>query len=60
MGGWWTEIDDDVLGVLTAHSAMTPAELGLKLGMSEAATISVVSMLAQEGKVRICLVELPR
>jgi hypothetical protein len=38
-----------------ASGAMAPAELGL----SEGAMTSLPSMLAREGKVRICLVELP-
>lgn len=39
--------------------AIAPAELGLRLGISGGATTSLLSMLAQEGKVRICLAELP-
>jgi hypothetical protein len=42
-----------------ASGAMAPAELGLRLGLSEGAMTSLLSMLAQEGKVRICLVETP-
>jgi len=39
--------------------AMAPAELGLRLGISGGATTSLLSMLAQEGKIRIGLAELP-
>jgi DNA-binding CsgD family transcriptional regulator len=35
---------------------MTPAELGQRLGISEDGATSLVSHLAREGKVRICLV----
>jgi len=38
---------------------MAPAELGLRLGISGGATTSLLSMLAQEGKIRIGLAELP-
>ncbi len=37
---------------------MAPDELGRRLGMSEAGAASLVSALAREGKVRICLIEL--
>jgi DNA-binding CsgD family transcriptional regulator len=36
---------------------MSPAELGKRLGISEDGVTSLVSHLAREGKVRICLVE---
>lgn len=55
---WWTEIDDDILGCLAVGGALAPAEIGLRLGISEKATASLLSMLVGEGKVRICLVEL--
>jgi hypothetical protein len=57
MNEWWTEIEDDILSGLAGNGAMTPAELGSKIGMSEAATVSVLSMLAHEGRIRVCLVE---
>jgi hypothetical protein len=59
MDGWWTEIDDQVRSCLERHGAMAPAEIGRQLGLSEGAVISVLSMLAQEGKLRIARVELP-
>ncbi|HXH83989.1 MAG TPA: hypothetical protein VNN07_13825 [Candidatus Tectomicrobia bacterium] len=58
MDDWWTEIDRDVLAALAGNGAMAPADAGRGLGLSERAMTSVLSMLAQEGKVRICLVEL--
>jgi hypothetical protein len=36
-----------------ASGAVTPAELDLRLGLSEGAMTSLLSMLAQEGKVRL-------
>ena len=54
---WWSDLDDDLLATLGAGGAMTPAELGRRLGVSEAAIGSLVAMLATEGRVRICLVE---
>jgi hypothetical protein len=38
---------------------MAPGELARQLGLSEGAVISVLSLLAQEGKLRIARVELP-
>jgi len=59
MDGWWTEIDDEVRACLQRHGAMAPAELARQLGLSEGAVISVLSLLVQEGKLRISRVELP-
>jgi len=53
----WREIDDAVLEHL-ANGAATPAEIGERLGMSEAAAASIVAMLAAEGKLRIARVAL--
>lgn len=39
--------------------SMTPAEIARLLRLSEGAVSSVLSMLAQEGKLRIARVELP-
>jgi DNA-binding CsgD family transcriptional regulator len=36
---------------------MSPAEIGRRLGLSEDAVVSLVAMLAREGKVHIGLVE---
>jgi predicted transcriptional regulator len=56
---WWDGLDADVLECLAARGPMAPAELGRCLGISEGAAASALSMLAQAGKVRIRLVELP-
>ena len=58
MDGWWSEIDREVQRCLERNGAMTPAEIGRQLGLSESAVSSVLSMLAQEGKCRIARVEL--
>lgn len=60
MDGWWTEIDDQVRACLERHGAMAPADIARQLGLSEGAVASVLSLLAQEGKLRISQVELPR
>ena len=59
MEHWWSEIDHAILRCLyEAGGAMAPADIGRRLGMSEAAARSALAMLAHEGKVRICQVEL--
>jgi DNA-binding transcriptional regulator LsrR (DeoR family) len=57
MDDFWGSIDDEILDCVAAR-AMTPAEISSKLGMSEASVSSLLSMLAAEGKVRICAVEM--
>jgi hypothetical protein len=59
MDGWWTEIDDQVRACLERHGPLAPAEIARLLGLSEGAVTSVLSLLAQEGKLRIARVELP-
>ena len=53
---WWGTLDADTLRCLTENGPMTPADLGKRLGISEDGATSLVSHLAREGKVRICLV----
>jgi predicted ArsR family transcriptional regulator len=60
MDSWWNEIDDQVQGCLERYGAMAPAEIARQLGLSEGAVASVLSMLAQEGKLRIARVELSK
>jgi len=60
MDGWWDEIDDQVHECLERHGAMAPAEIARQLGLSEGAVMSVLSLLTQEGKLRIARVELPQ
>jgi DNA-binding Lrp family transcriptional regulator len=58
MDGWWTEIDRDVRTVLERFGPMSPRDIAHQLRLSEGAVASVLSMLAQEGKLRINQVEL--
>jgi DNA-binding Lrp family transcriptional regulator len=57
---WWGAVDADTLRCLSEHGPMSPAELGKQLGISEDSATSLVSHLAREGKVRICLVATAR
>ena len=58
-GNAWAEIDGAILGALAAAGGqLTPAQIATRVGMSEGAVQSVVSMLAEQGKVRIAAVEL--
>ncbi len=56
--GWWDELDAQVLECLAERGPMAPAEVGRRLGISEDAAASVLSLLTREGKVRVRLVEL--
>ncbi|HYE94259.1 MAG TPA: Lrp/AsnC family transcriptional regulator [Terriglobales bacterium] len=60
MDGWWNEIDAQIEKALVRGGGLSPADLAREIGLSEAATVSVLSRLAAEGKVRITRVELPR
>ena len=54
---WWSEIDAEVLALLEEGRPASPAELGRRLGVSEAAVTSLLWGLASEGKIRIRQVE---
>jgi len=54
---WWSELDDAVLACLREPGGMSPGEIGRRLSISEAAAVSVLGMLAREGRVRIARVE---
>jgi hypothetical protein len=56
METWWSELDDEVRRCL-GEGALAPAEIARRLGVSEDAATSLVTLLAREGKVRICLVD---
>jgi hypothetical protein len=60
MDGWWNEIDEQIEKVLVRSGGMSPADLAREVGLSEAATVSVLSRLATEGRIRIARVELSR
>ena len=55
----WRELDDAVLEYL-ALGETSPAQIGKRLGMSEQAAVSIIAMLASEGRVHICRVALTR
>jgi len=54
---WWSEIDDEVLSQLQDGRPASPAEIGRRLGLSEAAVSSLLWGLACAGKIRIREVE---
>ena len=58
MDGWWNEIDTQIEHALLRTGGMSPADLAREVGLSEAATVSVLSRLATEGRIRIARVEL--
>lgn len=60
MDGWWDEIDGQIEKALVRSGGMTPADVAREVGLSEAATVSVLSRLATEGRIHIARVELPR
>lgn len=55
-GNWWVEIDEAVLACLAEGGSMTPAEIAQRLALPEETVVSLVGMLAREGRARICLV----
>jgi DNA-binding IclR family transcriptional regulator len=51
---YWSELDGDVLRLLAERpEGLSPAEIGHKTGISEDGVRSILTMLAQEGKVRV-------
>jgi len=57
MVDWWSETEHDIVECLHRDGAMSPAELGRRVGVSETEAAMFLCMLAREGKVRIRLVE---
>ena len=53
MEDWWSGIEREVYECLERHGELSPAELGRQLGMSEAATASLLALMSANGKVRI-------
>jgi hypothetical protein len=53
---YWADLNRDILSCL-AMGPVSPSEIGRRLGISEGAAASCLSLLAAEGRVRICLVE---
>jgi hypothetical protein len=50
---WWSGIEREVHECLDRHGELSPAELGRQLGMSEAATASLLALMSANGKIRI-------
>ena len=59
MDGWWDEIDEQIEKALVRMGATTPGDLAREIGLSEGATVSLLSRLAAEGRIHIARVELP-
>lgn len=59
MDGWWTEIEHEILQSIRCKGAAEPGEIARELGIGERAAVSLLAMLAAEGKIRICRVEAP-
>jgi hypothetical protein len=55
---WWSETDGSILACLREVGAVSPAEIGRRLGISEGEATTFVCTLVAQGKVRIGLVEL--
>jgi hypothetical protein len=54
---WWGELDGPVLGYLARQGAADPDEIARAVGFPPASVVSILAMLAGEGKVRITQVE---
>ncbi len=54
---FWNEMDDRILGCLRDAGAMSPVELGQRVGLSEGEAIAFLATLVREGRVRMRLVE---
>jgi predicted transcriptional regulator len=53
---YWGDLNREILNCL-AMGPISPGEIGRRIGISEGAAASCLSLLAAEGRVRICLVE---
>ena len=59
MVDWWSDTEQAILESLGSTGAMSPGDLGRRLGISERETVAFLCMLAREKKVSIRLVGLP-
>jgi hypothetical protein len=57
MTDFWSELEDEVLDCLAARASVSPVQIARRLALSEDAVVSILAMLAREGRVRIRLVE---
>jgi predicted ArsR family transcriptional regulator len=55
---WWGATDGEILDCLRDHGPVKMDELCEKLGLTEGTATAFLAMLAREGRVRICQVEL--
>jgi predicted ArsR family transcriptional regulator len=55
---WWGATDGEILKYLRQHGTVALGELCEELGLSEGSATAFLAMLAREGRVRICEVEL--
>ena len=55
---WWGSFDDAILDCLKDHGAVSVEQVARKLRLSEGAATAFLAMLAREGRVRICQVEI--
>jgi predicted ArsR family transcriptional regulator len=55
---WWGATDGEILECLKEHGPVSLGDLCEELGVSEGTATAFLSMLAREGRVRICQVEL--
>ena len=54
---WWGDIDGPVLDYLAREGAAAPDAIARAVGLSPASVVSILAMLAVDGKVRITRVE---
>jgi predicted ArsR family transcriptional regulator len=57
MDQWWRDLDEEVLECLTQQGPMSPEGVAKRLDLPEAAAVSLLCMLAQDGRVVIRAVE---
>lgn len=53
----WYEVDRAILDCLRSEGAMSPGELGRRIGMAESETMAFLALLIHQGSVRIELVQ---
>jgi hypothetical protein len=54
---WW-DVDREILTCLQDHGLMSVSEIAKRVHLSEGEAMSLLAMLAREGRVRICQVTL--
>lgn len=57
---WWADIEHDLLGCFGPDGVTSIDTVARRLGIPESAAVSLLAMLAWEGKVHIRVVERPR